>query len=827
MSSLRHSDFQRLTQRVLAAEQRAEEERRARQQAEQEKQQAEQDKQQAEQDKQQAEQDKQQAEQDKQQAEQDKQQAEQDKQQAEQDKEQAEQRNQKTTLDEFLQACHEHLHKPLRVETNKSWTTKGPTTPGNRYYPKTIEKWGTFMEEQHRVFSTARNIFHPKNKPALRLFSPILSVEDQGRLHCNIRIANEASLRTYEKSAIEVQVADIINRLSEIMQNPKEFQLGEGIIFENDPNSLNEIAEEVQERLHIQPPRTPSPTAPLSSPSSSSSASNLELDSDPKPGRTRADQYCIYKQVGCKRQLLFVVEYKPPHKLSTGNLSRFRPMDVKKEVLDRIHIPPPIPPDMTEENAEQWQEAFEDRLQYNADQVAVAVATQTFHYMIENRLEYSYITTGEAFVFLRIDWEPEKNNTKLFYHVAVPSDDVVTDNAGNSVFDFQRTAIGQILGLCLLASKSKRRTHAERKRAEFFLEKHPVTSLETVNLQTPASERQLGAEKKRARNSPLYKGGRKVPVTSEYNLRSKCKPGDLPKNSNDEHDDHDGPNSPTRPSASSSERSQGKPSRQRTYEGRNNSNQASSSRDTQRQHCTQRCLLGIMRGWPLDKNCPNTSLHARHGQTHTVDQSKFLDLVQKQLAEDLDHNCEPLGLQGARGALFQVTLASHGYVFVGKGTVQAFVPDLRHEGDVYRRLAKLQGTVVPVYLGNINLTESYNLDFGVEILHMLLMSWGGELADKDESMKDSSELQKEIKRTVAEVRRAGVDQMDVRPSNLLWNREAHRVMLIDFERAAMAKCGHQDDGIHDERVMQEISPNKKRKRAGSLERKMRRRVSSV
>ena len=761
MSSLRDSEFQRLTQRLLAAEQRAEEDRRARQQAEQ-------------------------------------------------DKQQAEQRNQRTTLDEFLQACHEHLHKPLRVETNKSWTTKGSTNPGNRYYPKNLKKWENFAEEQRRVFSTAHDIFHPENKPALRLFSPILSIEDQGRLHCNIRIANEASLRNYEKSAIEVQVADIINRLSEIMQDPKQFQLGQGIIFENDPNSLNEIAEEVQERLHIQPPRTPSPTAPPSSSSSSSSASNLEPDSDPKPGRTRADQYCIYRKVGGERQLLFVVEYKPPHKLSSGNLSRFRSMDVMKEVLGRTHIPPPIPPDLTEEDAEHSEEAFEDRLQYNADKVAVAVATQTFHYMIENRLEYSYITTGEAFVFLRIDWDEGKNNTTLFYHVTMLADEVAADNAGKDIFNFQRTAIGQVLGLCLLASKSKRRTHAERKDVKKQLEKHPVTSLETVNLQTPASERQLGAKKKPAQKSPLYKGGRKATFTSEYNLRSKCKPGDLPKNPDDEqdgHDGHDGPNSPTRPSASSSKRSQGKPSGQRKHGGPENSNQASSSRGTQRQYCTQRCLLGIARGWPLDKNCPNASLHARRGQRHAVDQSKFLDLVQKQLAEDLDHNCEPLGLQGARGALFKVTLVSHGYVFVGKGTVQAFVPDLRHEGDIYRRLAKLQGAVVPVYLGNIDLAESYNLDFGVEILHILLMSWAGELADNDESVKGWQGLQREIRRTVAEVRRAGVDQSDERPPNMLWNKERKRVMLIDFERAKYMGG-----------VLQEISPNKKRKRAGSGER---------
>ena len=724
----------------------------------------------------------------------------------------AEQRTQKTTLNEYLQACHEHLHKPLRVETNKSWTSKGVPRPGNRYYPKVLKEWGNLAGEQQKVFSKACDIFHPKGQSALRLFSPNLSVEDQGRLHCNIRIANEASLRTYEKSAIEVQVADIISRLSEIVQDSEEFELGQGIIFENDPNSLSEMAEEVQERLHAQRPRTLPPIVP---PSTSCDSSDLG------PGLTRADQYCTYKNVGGERQLLFIVEYKPPHKLSIGNLSRFRPMDVKKEVMDRIDIPPPVPTDKTEEDAEQSGEerapgqaanakAIEDRLQYNADKVFMAVATQTFHYMIENGLEYSYVTTGEAFVFLHINW---KDPTTLLYHVTVPTDEA---NDDGSDFPYSQTAIGQVLGLCLMSFKSEQRDHARRQDAKKQLEKHPVTSLETIVLQTPASERKLAAGKKRAQKSPLYKGGKKVPVTSEYSLRSKkCEPGDLPKNFDDEQDDPDGPNSLTRPSASSSGRRRGKSDDQRKSEGRNSSNQASSSHGAQRQYCTQRCFLGIVRGSSLDKNCPNASLHGRRGRKHAVDQSKFLDLVQKQLTEDLDHNCDPLGLQGARGALFKVTLASHGYVFVGKGTVQAFVPDLRHEGDVYRRLEKLQGAVVPVCLGNIDLTEWYYLDVGVRILHMLLMSWGGNLAGEDESMKDSSELNKEIKRTVTEVRRAGVDQMDVRPPNLLWNREAQRVMLIDFERAAMAQCELQGTGIHEERVMQEISPNKRRKRTES------------
>ena len=62
------------------------------------------------------------------------------------------------------------------------------------------------------------------------------------------------------------------------------------------------------------------------------------------------------------------------------------------------------------------------------------------------------------------------------------------------------------------------------------------------------------------------------------------------------------------------------------------------------------------------------------------------------------------------------------------------MPDLRHEGKVYRQLEDLQGTAIPVCLGDIDLVEWYYLDVGVRILHMLLMSWGGNLAEQDEAV---------------------------------------------------------------------------------------------
>lgn len=77
----------------------------------------------------------------------------------------------------------------------------------------------------------------------------------------------------------------------------------------------------------------------------------------------------------------------------------------------------------------------------------------------------------------------------------------------------------------------------------------------------------------------------------------------------------------------------------------------------------------------IDQNCPNAPFHPHHARRHAIYGAKFLDLVQRQLAKDLDHDCEPLDLQEARGALFKITLVSHGYVFVGKGTVEAFILD--------------------------------------------------------------------------------------------------------------------------------------------------------
>jgi hypothetical protein len=59
-----------------------------------------------------------------------------------------------------------------------------------------------------------------------------------------------------------------------------------------------------------------------------------------------------------------------------------------------------------------------------------------------------------------------------------------------------------------------------------------------------------------------------------------------------------------------------------------------------------------------------------------------------------------------------------------KGTVEAFIRRLKHEGRVYRYLDEVQAELISVFLGNISLIKLYYLDFGVRIVHMLLISVG-------------------------------------------------------------------------------------------------------
>jgi hypothetical protein len=244
-----------------------------------------------------------------------------------------------------------------------------------------------------------------------------------------------------------------------------------------------------------------------------------------------------------------------------------------------------------------------------------------------------------------------------------------------------------------------------------------------------------------------------------------------------------------------------------------------------RKYCTQACLLRLKRGSSLHEGCPNVGSHrVSEGSTHHhIDVETFTRQVREQMAECSDRGCMHLGPSGSKGALFKLMLSPFGYTFVGKGAMKEHIPNLRHGAVAYQqRLDSLQGVVVPVYLGSIDMVTPYGICFsnGVRrvVVHMMLISWSGDTLEEENiaTAKADRSLQEVMRKGVVhndmfskhngsgvEAWRSvrdhwGTDQQrqlllsnmrkyvssdDIGDRNMLWNSERKRVMLIDFERS--------------------------------------------
>lgn len=676
--------------------------------------------------------------------------------------EQAEEQTRRTTFTEMLEAGHK-LSKSILVQEDKNKSTKGTTTrPNGKCCPTRLLPWKEFPNIQQSAFNELYEILHPTSGTALRIFSPKLYFEETGILTSGRIIGSEEDLKKFHEATVETHVARAITTLVAEQLHGKDWTFGQGLLFENHTNNLGEYADEVQEQLQ---------RLQIAKPSSGPKRSVNPI---------HADQLCVFKNTNDDLELLFVVEYKAPHKISKEILRvGLREMDVRNEVIDLPSIPTTDP---------------SKKFEYNADKLVAAVATQTYSYMLQSGCEYSCIITGEAIVFL---WIKEDDSNTLYYHLAEPNEEVHAEDG--SGFDPSLTAIGQLLSFCIMALTSSRRPQEWR---DMAVEKAETWSVdwEEILRKIPQEQTKLEAP------SSAYKPTRhKINVRSPYQLRMRqpkfSQPGCSPELGPTRDDNDDDPENPgdgsktmvTPTKRGSGHRSQGK--------SQVHGAQVSSSDMNQRQYCTQACLLGLVRGTLLDENCPNTELHrqGKKGYTHLLNMEQFSEMVRVQLGTSLDRNCKELRLQGARGALFKVTLASHGYTFVGKATPDVFVPDLKHEGRMYGLLRSVQGKKIPVYLGNIDLIKPWR-DLHVKLVHMLLMSWGGEMVHR---VRPNGKFYKEIQQFESRIARLGVQHEDIRLPNMLWNQEIGGVMFIDFERSTEVQSS----------ALQEISPNKKRKRS--------------
>ncbi|GKZ39089.1 hypothetical protein AbraIFM66950_011847 [Aspergillus brasiliensis] len=672
-------------------------------------------------------------------------QAEERQRQAEQERDQGREQTRQTTFAELIRFCHVYFSRSLRAESpSRSTTGKIPAPTGKRC-PLQLLHWTNCVAEQQKVYRSICTYLAPSEQSAARLFSPRLELERLGRRLGKRAISSEQDLESYERFAVEDYVHDIIEELCKIPAAREEFHLGDGIRFDNHANALD-----------------------------AADTDQSQTNKPPSSGRSRPDQYCIHRVDGDKSTIIMTAEYKPPHKLSVENLrAGLRPMQFWNEIVRPDSVPGEGP----------------EKLRYNAAWLTGAAVVQEYHVMLQEGLEYSYLTNGFALVLL---WVPYDNPGTLYYHLCEPNMEVNMDNE----LDYLQqplTAVARVLCLCLMSFHSQYRDQEWRNATKKLPEWK--TSFDHTRSQIPESELQQNPPDSEYTASEYTSS---EPTTSEYipssspapppadarripaRSRASCasSPNLTPRDDSDS--DADQASGGRKRGFSQIASSPSSPSAQRSAHlaGGQYTPSGSQGRQHIAQFCTQKCLRSLQRGGQLDDNCPNIMLHRQGGNSsqHPIDAKTLIKQLKQQLDKNIDRDCTPLGDCGASGAPFKVTCTAYGYTMVGKGTTSRLWKEVSREIEVYRVLWQAQGSAVPVFLGAIDLAKFYFVHGAGEIRHMLIMAWGGEPIPEIEHNKRTCE----IARSEKEIRSLGVLHQDLRLANILWNAELGRALIIDF-----------------------------------------------
>lgn len=660
-----------------------------------------------------------------------------------------------TTLPEYLDACHVHIFSRLRVRDAESSTQGDPANATNKYRPERIREWVDFPSEQEEIWNQLMDV----SFVAERHFTSLVVLEDVGQNVRRKMMGSEIDLGYFEQHAVQDRVEMIIEKLFANERLRRIFKLHGEISFENHANTITDDT----------------------NPAGESTA------------RPRADQFCVYNRGPETNVPAFIVEYKAPHKVSLVRIrAGLREMDVS--LVERYK--------------------GTKNVKKACSYLIAAIISQTYHYMIQAGLEYGYVCTGEAFIFLRI---PSSEPTTVLYFLSIPSVEVgkatgFSNDPGSS--DDNRlhlTAVGQVLAFTLRSLQSAPRDQAWVDSAQSQLEKWGDVDDTTisvipeglVSLTEPMQETRRGF----ARLSPV-----KTRSKGKAAARFSCDPQTSSKRSGKDEDDESSenefdPDTPSRkPRASANIQVVMRPPASTERSG-----QASDGKGKSRQYCTHKCILGLVSGGSLDKTCPNVKDHGV--KSHPIDQFGFIALLQKQLLRgNLDlHSilgCKSLHIHGARAALFEVTLFAYGYKLVAKGVPRESIPHLKREEKIYERLSPVQGIYVPVCLGSVDLTPRPVWYDGIaQIFRLMVLSYAGTLIRHHANVKDVKQFSQPAGVALKAIHNTGVLHNDPHRRNMVWNAERSCIMFIDFDRARIIEKERTPLGL--------TSPNRKRKRRDS------------
>ncbi|EER22899.1 hypothetical protein CPC735_021980 [Coccidioides posadasii C735 delta SOWgp] len=686
---------------------------------------------------------------------------------AEQVQRAAEEKTRRSTLPEYLDACHTHLFLGLVPGQPKRSTKGSANNADGKLRPDRIREWVPFAEAQTAIWDQLVG----DDLVTQRHFSSLHGLMTIGE---NMRktIRSEPDLRHFQRDAVTAPVGSVIEALYKNERLRQAFNLQGHVAFENHANTLSDGEGEGEgEEVVARPSKLRKGTGGAATP-----------NTPPTSARPLADEFCVYNEGEKVKRPALIGELKPPHKL---------PLAVIQAGLQDMDLD-----DIVECHSNDTSEIQYCRL-------VAAVITQAFSYMIKAGVEYGYVSTGEAFIFLHSNAEDPGT---VYYYLSVPEQDVgeITGFTGELDSDnrLHMTAVGQVLAFALQAIQTSPHNQNWRTWAEKQL-KVWVISEEDSQTPTPA---------KAVKSSPPYEPLKsaqmfiqRTPVrTRSKSARLTCKATTALPGSSDKDDDDSGPDSDSpsqRPHWPSNVMvvPPPPPDWASPYKG-------PVCKDGTRRYCTQKCLLGLVNGGLLDRGCPNVEEHGT--DNHRIDHATFIALLEAQIQQEPVNpwtplGCESLHTHGARGALFEVDLLQYGYTFVGKGFPREFHRYLRHEKAVYDQLQPIQGVHVPVCLGTIDVSKQPMCYDGIAYIpHFLLLAHAGTDTFDCGALKE--QVISAALKSLRAIHALGVLHRDIELRNMFWTEESKSILVIDFERAGILRCERAPLG--------DTSPNQRRKR---------------
>ncbi|QKX57031.1 uncharacterized protein TRUGW13939_04139 [Talaromyces rugulosus] len=299
---------------------------------------------------------------------------------AERRQKEAELRVQPNTLSHLLDRCHNSLSQAIRVETKATLTTQGDATdPVNRLYPHRIVPWLDFSRLQEQVWKKLGRTAAFTSRP---LFPSDNQLDYVAMTIQNKPIYSEDSLQNFERRTVDTFVEMAIEKLQDDETLRHEFGIQGRVTFYDRANPAETLLENSLGQMNLQDVRLP----------------NTRKGRRARRRNRRADQSCVHIVADERKEPVYAVEFKAPHKVTIPELvAGLHQMDLDRDVIG--------------------QEG--DTFEFYATYLIAAVITQIFSYMIDI----------------------------VRYFLCVPNQDVQV----NDELRLHRTAIGQMLAFTLQA----------------------------------------------------------------------------------------------------------------------------------------------------------------------------------------------------------------------------------------------------------------------------------------------------------------------------------------------------------------------------------------